>query len=70
MVEGGGWGGAGGGSSLSIQFKKERSLQVLDITIRIWIIFFIAGCVPNYRKIKEWIGYRIGYSKQKFCTLT
>ena len=50
---GGGAGGAGG-SSLSIQLKMERSLQILDITIRIWIIFFIAGCVPNYWKIKEW----------------
>jgi hypothetical protein len=50
---GGGGRGAVGGSSLNIQFKKEQSLQILDIMIRNWIIFFIASCVPIAGKL-EW----------------
>ena len=50
---GGGREGGGEGSAVhSIQIQKERTLQILDITMGIWIIFFITCHVPNSWKIE------------------
>ena len=47
-----GGGGEGGSAVHFIQIQKERTLQVLHITMGVRIIFFITCHVPNSGKIE------------------